>query len=75
MLYNCYVSIFSDCVVFLKVTERDMVESYLKPFEMCVREGDVSSVMCSYNNINGVPSCTDARLLKGTVRDEWNLHG
>lgn len=59
----------------LKVTERDMIESYLKPFEMCVKEGDVSSVMCSYNKINGVPACADARLLRGIIRNEWNLHG
>ncbi|XP_020255004.1 probable beta-D-xylosidase 5 [Asparagus officinalis] len=57
------------------VTERDMVESYLKPFEMCVKEGDVSSVMCSYNKINGVPACADGRRMRGTIRDEWDLHG
>ncbi|KAJ0980535.1 hypothetical protein J5N97_008790 [Dioscorea zingiberensis] len=57
------------------VTEQDMVETFQKPFEMCVKDGDVSSVMCSYNNVNGIPACADTRLLKGTIRDEWNLHG
>ncbi|RLN12912.1 hypothetical protein C2845_PM09G14580 [Panicum miliaceum] len=42
---------------------------------MCVREGDASSVMCSYNRVNGVPACADARLLSGTVRGDWQLHG
>jgi len=58
-----------------RVSERDMAESFLRPFEMCVREGDASSVMCSYNRVNGVPACADARLLSGTVRGDWQLHG
>lgn len=52
-----------------------MVETFQRPFEMCVKDGDVSSVMCSFNNINGIPSCADARLLSGTIRGDWNLHG
>jgi beta-glucosidase-like glycosyl hydrolase len=58
-----------------RVTERDMAETFLRPFEMCVRDGDASSVMCSYNRINGIPACADARLLSGTVRGDWQLHG
>nr|CAB3468086.1 unnamed protein product [Digitaria exilis] len=58
-----------------RVTARDMAETFLRPFEMCVREGDASSVMCSYNRVNGVPACADARLLSGTVRGDWGLHG
>ncbi|KAL6876339.1 hypothetical protein ACP4OV_012911 [Aristida adscensionis] len=58
-----------------RVTERDMAETFLRPFEMCVRDGDVSSVMCSYNRINGIPACADARLLSGTIRRDWGLHG
>lgn len=52
-----------------------MVETFLRPFEMCVKDGDVSSVMCSYNDIWGIPTCADARLLRGTIRGDWNLHG
>ncbi|KAJ1265352.1 hypothetical protein BS78_08G070200 [Paspalum vaginatum] len=58
-----------------RVTERDMAETFLRPFEMCVREDDASSVMCSFNLVDGVPACTDARLLSQTVRGEWGLHG
>ncbi|KAL7129715.1 hypothetical protein ABFS83_13G086800 [Erythranthe nasuta] len=57
------------------VTEQDMMETFQRPFEMCVKEGDVSSVMCSYNKINGIPACADPRLLKDTIRGEWNLRG
>ncbi|KAI3456047.1 hypothetical protein Pfo_012710 [Paulownia fortunei] len=58
-----------------RVTEQDMQETFLRPFEMCVKEGDVTSVMCSYNKVNGIPTCADPKLLKDTVRGEWNLHG
>lgn len=58
-----------------RVEERDMIETFERPFEMCVRDGDASCVMCSYNRINGVPACADARLLNETVRGEWQLHG
>ncbi|KAF6172220.1 hypothetical protein GIB67_024842 [Kingdonia uniflora] len=58
-----------------RVTERDMVETFLLPFEMCVKEGDVASVMCSYNRINGIPTCADPKLLNQTIRERWNLHG
>lgn len=52
-----------------------MVETFLLPFEMCVKEGDVSSVMCSYNRVNGIPACADPKLLSQTLRDDWKLHG
>ncbi|XP_024310913.1 probable beta-D-xylosidase 2 [Brachypodium distachyon] len=58
-----------------RVTERDMVETFQRPFEMCVRDGDASAVMCSYNRVNGIPACADARLLAGTLRRDWGLHG
>ncbi|KAM0948412.1 putative xylan 1,4-beta-xylosidase [Dioscorea sansibarensis] len=58
-----------------KTMERDMVETFNRPFESCVREGDGSSIMCSYNKINGVPVCANPRLMSQTFRGEWDLHG
>ncbi|CAL9132296.1 unnamed protein product [Musa acuminata var. zebrina] len=58
-----------------RVTEQDMVETFVRPFEMCVKEGDASSIMCSYNRVNGVPACADAKLLSQTLRNDWQLHG
>ncbi|EOY17590.1 Glycosyl hydrolase family protein [Theobroma cacao] len=57
------------------VTEQDMVETFVRPFEMCIKDGDVSSVMCSYNQVNKIPSCADPILLKQTIREEWKLNG
>ncbi|XP_022764445.1 beta-xylosidase/alpha-L-arabinofuranosidase 1-like [Durio zibethinus] len=58
-----------------KVTEQDMVETFLRPFEICVKDGDVSSIMCSYNRVNGIPTCADAALLKETIRKKWKFNG
>ncbi|KAJ4835776.1 hypothetical protein Tsubulata_049596 [Turnera subulata] len=58
-----------------RVREQDMVETFLRPFEMCIKEGDVSSIMCSYNRVNGIPTCADPKLLNQTIRGVWDLHG
>ncbi|KAJ4962234.1 hypothetical protein NE237_022173 [Protea cynaroides] len=58
-----------------KVTLQDMEDTFQPPFKSCVVEGGVSSVMCSYNRVNGVPTCADPDLLKGLVRGQWNLDG
>ncbi|ERM97495.1 hypothetical protein AMTR_s00125p00113140 [Amborella trichopoda] len=54
---------------------QDMEDTYQPPFKNCVEEGQVSSVMCSYNRVNGIPTCADPNLLKGVVRGQWNLDG
>ncbi|GKU86993.1 hypothetical protein SLEP1_g1456 [Rubroshorea leprosula] len=58
-----------------KVTKQDMEDTFNVPFKMCVTEGNVASVMCSYNKVNGVPTCADPNLLKKTVRSQWGLNG
>jgi beta-glucosidase-like glycosyl hydrolase len=58
-----------------KISMQDLVDSYLKPFQSCVEKGRVSSLMCSYNAINGVPSCANNWLLQEVARDNWNFDG
>lgn len=58
-----------------RVTVQDLEDTYQPPFKSCVEEGHVSSVMCSYNRVNGVPTCADPNLLKGVIRDQWGLDG
>ncbi|XP_057965994.1 probable beta-D-xylosidase 5 [Malania oleifera] len=58
-----------------KVTLQDMEDTYQPPFKSCVEEGHVSSVMCSYNRVNGIPACADPDLLKGVIRGQWGLDG
>lgn len=57
------------------VTKQDMHDTYQPPFKSCVIDGNVASVMCSYNQVNGVPTCADPDLLAGTIRGDWKLNG
>ncbi|XP_059652997.1 probable beta-D-xylosidase 5 [Cornus florida] len=58
-----------------KVTPQDMEDTYQPPFKSCVEEGHVTSVMCSYNRVNGIPTCADPDLLQGVIRGQWDLDG
>ncbi|KAI4301487.1 hypothetical protein L6164_034763 [Bauhinia variegata] len=58
-----------------QVSKQDIEDTFDVPFRMCVKEGKVASVMCSYNQVNGVPTCADPNLLKKTVRAQWRLDG
>ncbi|KAJ9154582.1 hypothetical protein P3X46_027902 [Hevea brasiliensis] len=57
------------------VSKQDLEDTYDVPFKACVMEGKVASVMCSYNQVNGKPTCADPILLKNTIRGEWRLNG
>nr|GEU80823.1 beta-D-xylosidase 1-like [Tanacetum cinerariifolium] len=58
-----------------KVSKQDLEDTYNVPFKACVLEGKVASVMCSYNQVNGKPTCADSNLLKNTIRGAWRLNG
>jgi len=57
------------------ITQQDLVDSYLLPFQSCVEKGKVSGLMCSYNSINGVPSCASPWLLDQVARGDWGFDG
>ncbi|KAE8875865.1 Beta-xylosidase/alpha-L-arabinofuranosidase 2 [Phytophthora fragariae] len=57
------------------VTKQDQADTYFPAFEDCVKRGHVSSIMCSYNAVNGIPSCADKGLLTDLVRGEWKFDG
>ncbi len=50
-------------------------DTYLPAFRAAVVHGHADSVMCSYNAINGVPSCANPFLLKTMLRQAWHFHG
>ncbi|GAV89979.1 Glyco_hydro_3 domain-containing protein/Glyco_hydro_3_C domain-containing protein/Fn3-like domain-containing protein, partial [Cephalotus follicularis] len=57
------------------VTKQDLDDTFQPPFKSCVIDGNVASVMCSYNQVNGTPTCADQDLLTGVIRGEWKLNG
>jgi beta-glucosidase len=56
-------------------SERVIREYFLKPFEAAVREGNIQSVMASYNEIDGIPSHGNKFLLDNILRQEWGFNG
>lgn len=56
-------------------SERTMREVWLKPFEVCFKEGGALSVMAAYNSWEGIPCSANPRLLTEILRDEWGFEG
>ncbi len=56
------------------MSERALREIYLEPFRMAVESG-VSTVMTSYNKLNGTETAENAELLRGILRGEWGFEG
>ena len=57
------------------VDERTLREIYLTAFEIAVKEGKPSAVMCAYNMINGVYCSDNKWLLTDVLRKEWGFDG
>ena len=58
-----------------KVSEYDLVNTYLFAFKATVMEGKADSVMCVYNSVDGVPGCASTDLLQKRLRDQWGFQG
>ncbi len=50
------------------VSDQDIVETHLPPFEKCIRDARGASIMCSFNAINGVPACANQFFLQTIAR-------
>ncbi len=57
------------------VSPRDLEETYLPAFRSTVVDGQVKSVMCAYNAIDGKAACANTMLLKDHLRDAWGFKG
>ncbi len=59
----------------VKVSTRDLEETYLPAFHAAVVEGKVDSVMCAYNSVDGMPACANQELLEKYLRGKWGFKG
>ncbi len=57
------------------VSGRDLWETYLPAFKALVVDADVQEVMCAYSAYEGVPCCTNERLLEDILRNKWGYDG
>lgn len=57
------------------ISERALREIYLKPFEMCVKEGNAKTIMTSYNPINEYWTAVNYELNTVILRGEWGYTG
>ena len=58
----------------VSVSERDLWDLYLPPFEASVRAG-VGTLMASFNEINGTPAHASEWLMTDVLRRRWNFRG
>lgn len=57
------------------VSQKDLYETYLPAFEVCVKEAKVEAIMGAYNRTNGEPCCGSHTLLRDILRGEWGFDG
>jgi beta-glucosidase len=56
------------------IDDQTLHEVYVAPFDAAIRAG-VSSIMCSYNRLNGTFACGNESTLTGILRDEIGFKG
>ncbi len=57
------------------LSERAVREIYTKPFEICVQESDIRSVMTSYNPVNGRWAASNYDLTVRILRNDFGFDG
>ena len=57
------------------IDDQTLHEVYIAPFEAAIKKADVSSIMCSYNRINGTFACGNESTLTKILRDELGFKG
>lgn len=57
------------------MSERALREIHIKPFEMAVKDGNASTIMTSYNPVNGHWAASNYDLNTTILRGEWGYTG
>jgi beta-glucosidase len=57
------------------VSPHDLADTYLPAFHALLTDAHADSLMCSYNAIDGTPSCAKSAFLQDMVRGLWRFPG
>lgn len=58
-----------------KVSQKDLVETYLPAFKDCAEQGDVEAFMAAYNSVNGQPAAVNTELMQQFLYGKWHFQG
>ncbi len=58
-----------------QIDERALREIYLSAFENAVKHANPTTIMASYNRLNGTYACENKHLLTDILRNEWGYEG
>ncbi len=57
------------------ITQRQLRNFYLPPFEKAIRDAKCATLMTSFNTNDGIPASGNEYLLKDVLRKEWGFDG
>merc|ERR1712129_339883 len=57
------------------VSMQDQVEYYWPAWRSAIQAGNVQSIMCAYNSVNGMPSCGNDYFMNAIARQQWGFDG
>ncbi len=57
------------------IPERVLREITLPPFESAAKNGKVSLMMCSFQEVNGDHACESSHLIRDILKDQWGFAG
>lgn len=57
------------------ITEQNLRENYLRPFEICVKEGGANAIMTAFNRVGGTWAGGSYPVNVSVLRSEWGFKG
>ena len=58
----------------MDISQRTLNEIYLPPYKGAVNAG-VFSIMAAHNEVNGIPSHSNKKLMTDLIRNKWDFKG
>ncbi|KAK3116463.1 hypothetical protein LTR53_003127 [Teratosphaeriaceae sp. CCFEE 6253] len=57
----------------VNITQQDLAGYFTPQFRSAIQYAKAKSIMCSYNAVNGVPSCANSFFLQTILRELWQF--